>query len=102
MSTFWVNFLTPTRRAISNSRGVALIDTITMRQTWKLSCTDKPEVNPANRRRNKLDAKSALMITQHLRNNPIANEALIHLGASDRKDLHTASAALCKILESDT
>ena len=102
MSTFWVNFLTPARRAISKSRGVAIIDTITMRQTRKLSCTEKSKSNPAGRRRHKLDAMSALMITQRLRNNPITNEALIRLGGSDRKDLDAGSAALGKIVESDT
>jgi hypothetical protein len=42
------------------------------------------------------------MITKHLGNNPITNEALIHLGASDRKHLDAGSAALCNIVESDT
>jgi hypothetical protein len=84
MSTFWVNFLTQARRAISNSRGVAMIDMITMRQTWKLSCTRKPEIN----RRAASQARR--------------QERPIHLGASDRKDLDTGSAALCKIVESDT
>jgi hypothetical protein len=101
MSTFWVNFLTPARHAISNSRGCRdnrhVHDASAMEVVLR-----KPEINPAGRRRHKLDAMSALMITQHLRNNPITNEALIHLGASDRKDLDAGSAAPCKIVESDT
>jgi hypothetical protein len=73
-----------------------------MRQTWRLSCTRQPGINPAGRRNNKLDAKSALMISKRHRNHPITNAAqLIRLGAS-RKDFDTGSAALCTIVESDT
>ena len=84
MSKIWVNFLTQARRAISNARGVAKIDMITMRQTWKLSCTRTPEIN----------RRAAPRATRQ--------ERLIHLGASDRNDLATGSAALCKIVESHT
>ena len=102
MSTSSVSFLTPPHREISNSRGVAIIDTIRMRQTWSVLHPAARD-QPGGRRNNKLDAKSALMISKCHRNNAITNEAqLIRLGASGRKDFDTGSTALCTSVESDT